>query len=422
MTASQSYHRYHIQTQNIPDVVRWPNRFRVRVKKLGLISYMIRSAFHYKFDTEVFLARPCIYGVFSRPVGGLAPIQEKCVACLRCTVSHPDFVRIERNPAREQLGDSFFTAHHVDAVSYEAQTGRIPVKGAGYRGKFGGEGWDGIWTDMSEIVRPTRDGIHGREYISTAVDIGVKPDYLDLDTSARPFSTLPRTFSLPVPILFDTLAGSDNLLRTLVEAAMAVDTLVVIPLDDILRLGVDAPCVVPLVTPEKASQVVELNFIPRLLQIEGWSESAVQTLRAALPDTQICLRLPFSESPDYRPYIEAGIGIFHLTTDYHGCISSGAFIFDLIRAAHLSLVEQGLRDRVTLLGSGGICAAEHVPKAIIAGLDAVALDTPLLVAIQGRFEGEFVNADSRLILPRPLPPGWAAGRITNLVAAWRDQL
>ncbi len=31
-----------------------------------------------------------------------------------------------------------------------------------------------MWTDMSEIVRPTRDGIHGREYISTSVDIGRK--------------------------------------------------------------------------------------------------------------------------------------------------------------------------------------------------------------------------------------------------------
>jgi len=39
--------------------------------------------------------------------------------------------------------------------------------GRGYRGTFAGEGFDSIWTDMSEIVRPTRDGIHGREYINT---------------------------------------------------------------------------------------------------------------------------------------------------------------------------------------------------------------------------------------------------------------
>ena len=31
---------------------------------------------------------------------------------------------------------------------------------------------------MSEIVRPTRDGIHGREYISTSVDIGRKLPHL----------------------------------------------------------------------------------------------------------------------------------------------------------------------------------------------------------------------------------------------------
>jgi len=52
----------------------------------------------------------------------------------------------------------------------QADTGRIPVSGAGYRGRFHGPGFDSIWTDMSEIVRPTRDGIHGREYISTSVD------------------------------------------------------------------------------------------------------------------------------------------------------------------------------------------------------------------------------------------------------------
>ena len=46
------------------------------------------------------------------------------------------------------------------------------VSGSGFRGRFGGDYYDNIWTDMSEIVRPTRDGIHGREHISTSVAIG----------------------------------------------------------------------------------------------------------------------------------------------------------------------------------------------------------------------------------------------------------
>jgi hypothetical protein len=71
-----------------------------------------------------------------------------------------------------QRGDPYWTAEIVTQTWYQAETGRIPISGAGYGGKFAGEGFDGIWLDMSEIVRPTRDGIHGREYISTAVDLG----------------------------------------------------------------------------------------------------------------------------------------------------------------------------------------------------------------------------------------------------------
>jgi len=42
----------------------------------------------------------------------------------------------------------------------------------------------------------------------------------------------------------------------------------------------------------------------------------------------------------------------------------------------------GSRQEVSLIGSGGIIAAEHIPKGILCGLDAVALDTPIMVALQ----------------------------------------
>ena len=73
---------------------------------------------------------------------------------------------------RTQRGDDYWTAEIITQTWYQAETGRIPISGAGYGGKFAGEGFEGLWLDMSEIVRPTRDGIHGREYISTQVDIG----------------------------------------------------------------------------------------------------------------------------------------------------------------------------------------------------------------------------------------------------------
>ena len=78
---------------------------------------------------------------------------------------------------------------------------------------------------------------------------------------------------------------------------------------------------------------------------------------------------------------------------------------------------------MTLLGSGGMIAAEHLPKAILCGLDAVALDTSLVVALQGKFDGECRDRDtSRFVLPRKFKMKWGIQRLMNLAASWRDQL
>ncbi len=53
-----------------------------------------------------------------------------------------------------------------------------------------------------------------------------------------------------------------------------------------------------------------------------------------------------------------------------------------------TLVKQGVRDEVTLVASGGIALAEHVAKAIICGADLVAIDIPLLLALECRLCGE----------------------------------
>jgi len=96
---------------------------------------------------------------------------------------------------------------------------------------------------------------------------------------------------------------------------------------------------------------------------------------------------------------------------------------DLIREAHMAFVEAGTRDEITLIGSGGIIAAEHVPKAIITGLDLIALDTPLLVALQTHFDGDCADRQtSQFQMPQNLPLEWGVQRLKNLTATWRDQL
>jgi len=330
------------------------------------------------------------------------------------------------------LGDSYFHFGHIGAAAYEAETGSIPVKGAGYRGKFGGEGWDGMWTDMSEIVRPTRDGIHGREFISTVVEIGEKPFYLVFDDDGQPVGAMPRTLAIPIPFIYDApppSVTSGLVADILSDAAAQAETLAILPLEQISRYKLNIESLVPLLKADEADRVSSLSFTPKMIEIEMRGaqisnlQSLISGLQSSFPDSILTLRLPYTDRESLLRYAEYGIHVFHFIADYHGHGEGGRFVFDLIREAHLAFVEAGMRDQVTLIGSGGVVAAEHVPKAIIAGLDLVALDTPLLVAMQASFDGECQDrAESRFALPKNLNREWGIQRIKNMTAAWRDQL
>ena len=126
----------------------------------------------------------CLYGVHDRrDTDGRfmeEPEDHLCRVCFRCVAECPvNALSLERNTEFLEAGNGLYQPEILRTLANEAEAGRIPVTGACYRGPFGGQGFDGMWTDMSEIVRPTRDGIHGREYISTTVDIGARPTYLD---------------------------------------------------------------------------------------------------------------------------------------------------------------------------------------------------------------------------------------------------
>src|SRR3972149_9422497 len=149
-----AYERFRVHIEPAPDLPPPPPRFLVHVDRIGLASLLVREVLHYRGDMRLVLSRPCVYGVFSGPVGGFAPRPKKCVGCLRCTVEYPDMVEVRPNPARLHPGDSYFTPDDVDTVLYEAATGRVPVRGAGYRGVFSGQGWGGGGAGMAGVVRP----------------------------------------------------------------------------------------------------------------------------------------------------------------------------------------------------------------------------------------------------------------------------
>ncbi len=419
MGSENAYRRYDIDSEAVPDVVKVPSRFKVKVKRHKLAALIAKEMVETGFDVPVVLSRPCVYGVFGRKVGGMWPRQELCVGCLRCTVQYPGVVEILKNPARESLGDSYLQPEWIETLLYEARTGRVPVRGAGYRGRFGGEGWDAIWLDMSEIVRPTRDGIHGREFISTSVDIGSKPLFLRLGAGGRPEGELPDVVSLQVPFVYDVPpAGAPAVVtESLVRAAGEIDSLAFVAASAVSATpALAVPHVVPVLAPGDAFGITDAH---RVIALEGFREDAYRGLRERFPGAVICVRLP--ADADLLPAFEAGARVFHLLADHHGRIGRVSMV-EAIRNAHASLVEAGVREEVTLIGGGGMVMAEHVPKAIACGLDAVSIDTAAWVVLQASFEGAAEQRDTlRASFPRT-EASWGTARIRNQAACWRDQL
>jgi hypothetical protein len=421
-------YRYEIKTQPAPDRHPTPNKYTPHIGKVGLSLHLLQEAFKQKFNWPVVFSRPCIYGTLSRPVGGFAPIKDKCVACHRC-VQEYDFVKVDINPKYLKLGDSYFDPESVATIAYEASTGNIPVKGMGYRGKFVGEGFDSFWTDMSEIVRPTRDGIYGREYISTAVDIGRKPSYFQKGDNGSGY------VSIPLPILFDCLPpelSTKTVRRSLSAASKELDNFLVLPLKTCLEEGHGGENIIPVIEEEDFPALKDRIREFRIIELRPSGEKPVHSIKTIAEIRRICptviiaVRLETKKAKwAFDLDLAREADILHVCADYHGRAwidGSDVYIKELTESLHEQLVEAGIRDELTLIASGGIIRAEHVPKTIICGADAVAIDTALLVALQSRFSGDCVSGDEGFLQPRKFSPDWGAQRIKNLMASWRNQL
>lgn len=380
---------------------------------------LVHEAFEYRFEKEVVLSRPCIYGVFGGRFGGFKPIKQKCVGCMRCVQEYPHIMTVKPSDDYKRLGDKFWTPEMVYTIWNEAATGKIPVKGMGYKGAFGGEGFDGIWTDMSEIVRPTRDGVYGREYISTSVDMGLKPtrvDFSDHDQKSK-------TVEIPVPVIFDKLpSGTDtaDVGRAVNQTAGKIGTLYVEngtpPKDSQTR--------VPIIDEENVNSYKVV--VPRVLEFDAERNGVFGNLQDRFGSSIMIGRVPLDQNTAGLACDLAHQGVhgLHLYADLHGWDYSTEprHISTALKEVHQRLVQEGLRDQITIIASGGITLAEHVPKAIICGADLVAIDTTILVALQAEFRGETRDRDNCMLKPREIDPEWGTQRLVNLMSVWHDQL
>jgi len=418
---ADQYERYHIETVETEEMWKFPRRFNVKVGKFGLAKLIFTEFFKYFGHWETVFSRPCTYGVFSGPVGGFSPRPDLCVGCLRCEVQHPDFVTVTPNGELRALGDKYLTYQHIYTIDQEAKKGTVPVRGQGYRGRFGGPGFDGMFTDMSEIVRPSRDGIHGRELIGTGVDIGAKPMHLEFDENGN-VSNPTNMFQIQLPFIFDAPPAtleSDLVARTFAKTADIVDTLAILPAKTVERLELSGPNVVPIVDCSGCS----VGAGTRMVELSKWDQSAYSHFIEQGYAVGIRLEMTGEWLDKMLKMQESGVKIIHLLADHHGLDGDGRFLIDSLKAAHLALIERGVRDEITLLGGGGIAGADNLPKSVISGLDAVSLDHVLLVAMQARLSGDLQSRDAATVqLPKKLDEEWAVQRLVNLSCSWRDQM
>ncbi len=451
---------------------------RVRpVGKLGIVDWREDCS-----SCHNCVKRGCIYGLYRdeadtlRDEIGYLDYIYQCKGCLSCVQNcTKNILTRVVNPEYRRLGDSYYTPDIILSTWFQAESGRIPVSGSGYGGPFSGPGFDSMWTDMSEIVRPTRDGIHGREYINTSVDIGRKLLHLT-PVDGRLDVVPPPLTEVPFPVIFEVVP--DRWRRGHVTAAVAagaaeIGTLAIVPESEITADAAATRHIVPLLAAGPSAAAGSRFSSPLVMVEDGPDVMALQaSLKKTRPEQIVAIRVQATPAAAERvvELVDAGAEVLQLVFDTHGLEGLGTdeglgirdrglekdgcaaglnpqnpipeshpipdsqslipnpqsaarrHVRDVLRDVHGALVRHGTRDAVTLVASGGIALAEHVAKAIICGADLVAIDIPLLLAMECRLCGECARDEVCPIALEEMDEDFGVRRIVNLMGTWHQQL
>ena len=423
--------KYHIETRPVP-----PRR--PRIGKCGVVDWREDCA-----RCHNCVKKACVFDRYRQEtqyIRGLHDIDAfffECMGCFSCVQEcTKGLLALTLNPAYERLGNSYWSPEIIETTWSQAETAKIPVSGAGYRGKFTGPGFDSMWTDMSEIVRPTRDGIHGREYISTAVDIGRKPPLLFFDGD-KPTSALAPLVDIPMPLVIDMMPPEyrpPNLIPVLKEVAARTGLLMIMDSLDWDLLGADKEKYLPYIAfylnaavPIPPKEVLQKT---RLVEISDSDtvDQRIKELKEIHPEIVVAVRVEL-DSRGIERAIELAhrqnIEVIHLVADINGNqigVENPRFIKDMTRQIHNSLVKSGVRDEITLMAGGGIALAEHTAKQIICGADLITINLPLLIALECHLCQNCRTGPSCPARIEEIDFNYGVGRMTNLIAAWHDQL
>ncbi|RJO62456.1 MAG: hypothetical protein C4542_03820 [Dehalococcoidia bacterium] len=420
--------KYHIETKAAPP------RF-LAVGKFSTVEFREDCA----GSCRQCVKKKCVYNVYKDSYQHVITMDEPeflyiCQSCFRCVQECTKGIFSPViNPEYTLMGDEYWQPEIINQTWFQAHTGRIPVSGAGYRGLFSGAGFDAMWTDMSEIVRPTRDGIHGREYISTSIELSRKPMRLIFDKEGNLPVSLPEIVEIPLPVILQPPAFgvlSQKELLAMAGAAQKLHTLMLIDAKDYSSsfTGFDGT-MVPRLDAANYKEYVDIICKSRMVEMVDSSgiEREFATLRGFKPGLLISVGLPLDASAASRALELTGTGVdvLHFYAEDNGRetgSSNPRTLRDMIREIHRKLVDGKVRPTVNLLFSGGIAMAEHMAKAVICGADGVVVDIPMLIALECRLCGRCKRGESCPVDIGDIYVAWGVQRIVNLIGAWHNQL
>lgn len=454
-------------------------------KNIGKYTVSLKdSCFHCGLCVEI-----CPYCVFDRIDGFNHVSTPNSAGCLGpdckegpyyCTTKCPvDAIKIELDPQWKTLGDFRWTPDLIITTWQQAETGEIPRGNLEYRIGASGGGFDVFdftIDDVTAISSEEIDNIITSDKISTSICLNRRgegpsieipvpwygagmsfgsislPSMLARAHSAKAWKTFTSTGEGGYP---DELIPYKNHVITQIATGLfgvSEETIKRTPIVEFkyaqgAKPGLGGHLLGDKNTPGVAimRETVPWNslFSPfpfhSVYSIEDHKKH-IDWVKTINPDALISVKVSTPSDVDMVAVgsYYAGANIIHLDGGYGGTGAAPEIakkniampIEYAITKVHKFLLEEGIREEIVLLASGGIRTAFDIAKSIVLGADGVVIGTSDLIALGCVRCG---NCESGRGCPRgiattdpelekQIDPSWGAQRIINLYASWQKQL
>ncbi|HIS13811.1 MAG TPA: alpha-hydroxy-acid oxidizing protein [Candidatus Ornithospirochaeta stercorigallinarum] len=434
-------------------------------------------------------AKECSFGAIT--VGkdnALVFHHEKCTDCQRCVSLCPRGAIYITEYENRYRGNSVFKQDDIDEILLQADTGGVLLSSMGASGENVPIYFDKMLLNASQVTNPSIDPL--REPMETSVFIGARPGCVERTKEGRIMDNLPPHLELKTPILFSAMsygAISLNVHRALAIASERLGTywntgegglhesLYPYKENTIVqvasgRFGVHAtylntasaieikigqgakPGIGGHLTGKKIiGDVSKTRMVPEGL--DAISPAPHHDIYSIEDLAQLVMSI--KEATEYkRPVIVKVAAVHNIAPIASGIARSGADIIAIdgyrggtgaapkrirdnvgipielaIATVDQRLREERIRDRVSIIASGGIRNSSDVVKAIALGSDAVSIGTAALCALgchicaschTGRCAWGLATQDPELT--GRLDPEKGAERLINLVNAWTREI